>query len=248
MNGRVDEGPKQGGAAGSAGADARVVVLVPAAGSGERMGGVRKPLLRIGGRTALELALERFLCRTDVVEVVVAMSPGLLDRPPAEAARGLDSRVRVVEGGASRFESVARAFASVRSDAEVVAVHDGARPFPPAEAVEACIRVAARGVVAVAGIPVADTLKRVDERGVVAETIPRTSLWRAQTPQAFPRRTFARAVAHCRAAGASPTDDAAMAEAAGARVQMVAASATNLKITLPNDLLVAKCLRGSGLA
>lgn len=225
-------------------------MLVPAAGSGDRMGGVRKPFLRIGGRTVLELALERFLDRPEVVEVVVAMPAGTLNRESAEAAgvRALDSRIRLAEGGASRFESVARAFAAARSDAEVVAVHDGARPFPPAEAVGACIRLASRGAVAVAGIPVADTVKRVDERGVVAETVPRAALWRAQTPQMFPRASFARAVAHCRAAGASPTDDAAMAEAAGARVQMVAASAMNLKITAPHDLLVAKCLRRSGLA
>ncbi len=225
-------------------------MLVPAAGSGERMGGAHKPFLRIGGRTVLELALERFLARPEVTEVVVAMPAGLLEPEAAEVAavQGLDSRICVVEGGASRFDSVACAFAAVRSEAQVVAVHDGARPFPPAEAVEACIRAAAGGSVAAVGTPIADTLKRVDERGLVAETIPRASLWRAQTPQMFPREVFARGVAHCRAAGASPTDDAAMAEAVGAPVQMVAASSANLKITLPDDVRVAECLRRSGLA
>lgn len=214
-----------------------VLLLVPAAGSGERMGGVRKPWIELAGRPVLEWALAPFLARDDVVEVVVATADGAL---PKGASSG-DRRVRGVRGGASRFESVARAFEAARREADVVAVHDGARPFPSGGAVDACIDAAAAGAVAVAGIPAVDTIKRTDHHGRVVETPPRERLWHAQTPQVFPREVFAQALARRRVqAGAPPTDDAAMVEALGdVEVRMVRASPCNLKVTSPNDVLVA---------
>ncbi len=257
----------------------RVALLVPAAGSGRRMGGAHKPFLALGEGTVLEAALSRFLRLRGLVEAVVAAPAGWLrearegevgdglardgeacdqlarggearDReardgvPRNELARleGLDERIRVVEGGASRFESVARAFAAARADADVVAVHDGARPFPPDDAIRRCVEVAAGGEVAVAGIPVADTLKRAGPSGADAKTVSRDGLWRAQTPQMFPRGVFAEAVARCRASGAQPTDDSWMAEAMGASVRMVRSSPANLKITSADDLRLAERL------
>lgn len=222
----------------------RVALLAPAAGAGRRMGGARKPFLALGEGTVLEAALSRFLRMRAVVEVVVAAPAGLLREAPDKAARveGLDERVRVVEGGASRFESVARAFAAARADADVVAVHDGARPFPPDDAIRRCIEIAALGEVAVAGMPVADTLKRAGPSGRGAKTVQRDGLWRAQTPQMFPRGVFAEAVARCRAGGAQPTDDSWMAEAMGVSVRMVRSSAANLKITSADDLRLAERL------
>ncbi len=223
---------------------ARVVVLVPAAGSGRRMGGTRKPFLALGRRTVLEEGVSRFLRRREVVQVVVAAPRGFFDEEPDEAARleGGDARMRLVEGGASRFESVERAFAAARADADVVAVHDGARPFPPDDAIGACIACAAQGRVAVAGVPVVDTVKRADSSGRRAETVPREGLWRAQTPQMFPRPLFSAALARCRESGARPTDDSWMAEAMGESVRMIRSSSANLKITRPADLRVAECL------
>ncbi len=213
-----------------------VLLLVPAAGSGERMGGVRKPWIELAGRPLLEWALAPFLARDDVVEVVVATADGAL---PEGASSG-DRRVRGVRGGASRFESVARAFEAARREADVVAVHDGARPFPSCGAVDACIDAAAAGAVAVAGIPAVDTIKRTDDQGRVVETPSRERLWHAQTPQVFPREVFAHALARRRAQAGAPTDDAAMVEALGdVEVRMVRASPCNLKVTSPNDVLVA---------
>lgn len=224
-----------------------VLLLVPAAGSGERMGGVRKPWIELAGRPVLEWALVPFLARDDVVEVVVATADGAL---PEGASSG-DRRVRGVRGGASRFESVARAFEAARREADVVAVHDGARPFPSCGVVDACIDAAAAGAVAVAGIPAVDTIKRTDDQGRVVETPPRERLWYAQTPQVFPREVFAQALARRRAQpGAPPTDDAAMAEALGdvdVEVRMVRASPCNLKVTSPNDVLVANLYIEKGL-
>lgn len=220
-----------------------VAVLVPAAGAGVRMGGVRKPFIEVGGRPVLRWAVSAFLARDDVVEVVVALGA---DGDPARAA-GRDARVRVVGGGDSRFGSVAGAFDRVESRANVIAVHDGARPFPPPGAIDECIRLAGAGYGAVAGVPAADTVKRTDDAGMIVETPARETLWHAQTPQVFPRELFARAVAHSRSTGLSPTDDASMVEALGAEVRMVPASGTNLKITRPADVVVAEAYLAQNL-
>lgn len=220
-----------------------MAVLVPAAGAGVRMGGVRKPFIEIGGRPVLRWAVSAFLARDDVVEVVVALGA---DGDPARAA-GRDARVRVVGGSDSRFGSVAGAFDRVESQANVIAVHDGARPFPPPGAIDACIRLAGAGYGAVAGVPAADTVKRTDDAGRIVETPARETLWHAQTPQVFPRELFARAVAHSRSTGLSPTDDASMVEALGAEVRMVPASGTNLKITRPADVAVAEAYLAQNL-
>ena len=220
----------------------RVAVLVPAAGGGERMGGVRKAFVEVAGRSVLDRAVAGFLERDDVVEVVVALGEGGDSRGIA----GRDRRIRTVEGGDSRFGSVANALDRVKSMATVIAVHDAARPFPPPDVIDSCIRLAASGCGAVAGIRAVDTVKRTDARGRIVETPPRDALWYAQTPQAFPRDLFARAVAHCRAAGIAPTDDAAMVEQLGEEVRMVPSSATNLKITRPEDLVVAEAYLARG--
>lgn len=238
-----------------------MLVLVPAAGSGERMGGVRKPWIELAGRSVLEWALTPFLARDDVVEVVVATGDGSL---PAVGG-SWDRRVQVVRGGNTRFESVARAFEAARSggahaarsgdahavrsgDARLVAVHDGARPFASAQVVEACVRTARSGAVAVAGVPAVDTIKRTDDGQGVVETPPRDRLWYAQTPQVFPWGVFERALAQCRDRGGSPTDDAEMAEALeGVQVRMVPASRRNLKITTEDDLIVANAFIAKGV-
>ncbi len=221
---------------------ASVALLVPAAGSGVRMGGVRKPFLELAGRSVLDRSLAPFLARRDVVEVIVALGT----RPDPHDPVFMDPRVRVTQGGTNRFESVANAFERLESEAGLIAVHDAARPFPPAAAIDACVRLAARGVGAVAGIPAVDTVKRTSGSGVIADTPARDTLWYAQTPQIFPRDMFARAVAHCRAGGPTPTDDASMVERLGMEVRMVQASVSNIKITSPEDLAVAEALITGG--
>ncbi len=219
-----------------------IALLVPAAGTGARMGGVRKPFLKLAGRSVLDRALAPFLARRDLVEVVVALG----SRPDPNDPVFDDPRVRVTPGGTNRFESVANAFGGVESGAGLIAVHDAARPFPPPGAIDACVRLAARGIGAVAGIPAVDTVKRTSGSGVIVDTPARDTLWYAQTPQVFPREPFARAVAHCRANGPPPTDDASMFERVGSEVRMVQASATNLKITSPADIAVAEALIAGG--
>lgn len=206
------------------------------------MGGASKPFLELAQASVLEWALSPFLARADVVEVVVALGAGAVAWDPTR----LDPRIRTTSGGGSRFESVTSALDRLESNASLVAVHDGARPFPPPDAIDACIRLASTGIGAVAGTPATDTIKRVGRRGVVVGTPPRKDLWHAQTPQVFPRALFARAVAHCRAGGPPPTDDASMLERLGAEVRMVEASVTNMKVTRPEDIATAETLIARG--
>ena len=218
-------------------------MIVPAAGAGARMGGVRKPFIELGGRTVLDWALSPFLARRDVVEVVVALGAG----GAGDRSARTDERVRFVRGGASRFESVANALARLQSDACVVAVHDGARPFPSPGVIDECIRLAARGCGAVAGVPAVDTVKRIADGGRIAGTPRRDELWYAQTPQVFAREVLEQAVARCRESGLSPTDDASMVESPDADVRMVASSSLNLKITTPEDVVIAEAYIAKGL-
>lgn len=221
----------------------RVAVVVPAAGLGSRMGsGVRKPMIQLGERSILAWALAPFLQRSDVVEVVVAVSPdGESVRLPD------DPRVTSTAGGSSRFDSVAQGLAALSTNAGVVAVHDAARPFPPPEAIARCIAIASEGCGAVTGVPATDTVKEVDSGGAVLRTPDRKGLWYAHTPQVFPRALLEEAVATCRAAGFEPTDDAGAVEFAGGTVKMVQGSPRNLKVTYPTDVVVARALIKEGL-
>ncbi len=225
--------PAEGGSVG---------VAVPAAGMGRRMGGVRKPWLELAGRPVLEQALRPFLERGDVVAVRVALAPDDMADVPRWLLR-LDPRVRVVEGGATRAESVARAVEALPVDVEVVLVHDAARPLVSADVIERVVAEARAGRGAVAGLPATDTLKRVDDAQRIVSTPSRVGMWRAQTPQGFPAALLRRALEPLAAdpTGAGRmTDDASFVEAIGGEVVMVMGSPRNLKVTRPADLPLAE--------
>jgi 2-C-methyl-D-erythritol 4-phosphate cytidylyltransferase len=210
---------------------AGVWAVVVAAGSGVRYGGPKQFAMLAGTRVVdRSLAVARAAC--DGVVLV-------LSDPDAWDGTGADA---VVAGGATRAASVRAGLDAVPADAEVVAVHDAARPLAGPElyaAVVAAVRAGADG--AIPGIPVADTLKRVEVRGdeqVIVATVDRTTLIAAQTPQAF-RADVLRA-AH--ASGDDATDDAALVEARGGKVVIVPGDPANLKLTGPRDLAVAAVL------
>lgn len=221
----------------------RVGVAVPAAGSGRRMGGVRKPFIELAGEPVLLHALRPFLRRDDVVAVVVALGPDDAASPPAWLT-GSDARLRVVAGGATRAASVARALDALPADLDVIAVHDAARPLVSGALVDACIRLAGAGEGAVAGRPAVDTVKEVDAAGCIVGTPDRARLWYAHTPQVFPAAALRRAYAGLGDSGGPPTatDDAALVEASGLPVRMVDSGGPNLKVTRPEDVAVAEAL------
>lgn len=211
-------------------------LVVVGAGSGARLGAdVPKALVALRGRPLLAHALARL--GPVAAQVVVVGPPDVL--PAVEAVVGdVGVAATVVPGGATRTASVAAGLAALGA-AEVVAVHDAARPLVDAAALHACVAALAAGADAAApAVPVVDTLKRVDDHGVVQGTVDRAPLRAVQTPQVF--RRAALEAAH--AAGGEATDDLALVEAAGGRVVLVPGATRYLKVTVPTDLLLAGAL------
>ncbi len=211
------------------------IALVVAAGRGYRLGGgLPKQYLSLGGRPILRHCLATFCAHPDISAVRVVIHPD--DRPLYEqAARGLDL-LEPVPGGAERQDSVRLGLESLAGLApDQVLIHDAARPFVTVGVIDrvlAALEESHAGVIP--ALPQADTLKRADGDGLITGTVDRTGLWRAQTPQGF---SFAAILdAHRAAAGRTLTDDAAVLEAAGASVRIVAGSEDNGKVTTPDDL------------
>jgi 2-C-methyl-D-erythritol 4-phosphate cytidylyltransferase len=200
-----------------------VWAVVVAAGRGERFG-APKQYERLGGRRVLDWALEAAGARCEGVVLVV---------PPERAGAPEPAATTVVGGGATRSASVRAGLAAVPQEAEVVLVHDAARPLAPPELFDAVLTAVAGGADgAVPGLPVTDTVKRVARDGAVLETLDRHELVTVQTPQAF--RAGALRAAH--AAGGEASDDAALVEAAGGRVVVVPGDPAAAKVTEPGDL------------
>ncbi len=223
-----------------------VVAIVAAAGQGRRFGGaVPKQLVELGGRTVLERSVSAFVGHARVDDLVLALPTDLAANPPAFVTHAAKP-VRVVAGGSSRQESVANAFAAVDPRADVVVVHDAARPLVDAATIDRTIEAAVRWGAAIAAVPAHDTVKVAaddvrhgEEPPRIGSTLDRTRVWLAQTPQAFRRDVLADAVALGRS-GALGTDEAALAEQAGHHVRLVPGSPQNLKITTADDLVQAE--------
>ena len=214
-------------------------VVVPAAGSGIRMGGARKPFLELDGEPLLLHALRPFLEDDRVVTVVVSLAPQDIAEV-TDWIRRLDDRIKLVEGGVNRTESVRNAVSVLPTTLDVIAIHDAVRPLVTSAIVGECIDLATTGVCAVAGCPVIDTIKRVNEEFQVLETADRNVLWQAHTPQVFPANLLRKAYE----SGEVGTDDAMLLESFGARLQMVDDGGTNIKVTRPADLVIAQAILG----
>jgi 2-C-methyl-D-erythritol 4-phosphate cytidylyltransferase len=216
--------------------------IIVAAGSGIRLGlNAPKAFAELGGVSLIARSLRTLSLVEEIGEAIVTAPTGTESAMRAQAAiSGLRIPVKITAGGAARQDSVRIALALTSAEAEIVVVHDAARPFATQAMFAACIKAAGRSGGAIAAIALADTLKRVDN-GVIAGTIPRADLWQAQTPQAFRRRLLVEA--HERAAGRiQATDDADLVERCGATVEIVQGSPFNLKITTPDDLRIAAAI------
>jgi 2-C-methyl-D-erythritol 4-phosphate cytidylyltransferase len=217
------------------------VALIVAAGSGERLGAGRpKALVELGGKPMVQWSVEALRSAAAIGRIVVAL-PGGTELPAACAGAG---EVLAVAGGASRSESVSNALAAAGED-ETVLVHDAARPLITvglAESVMAGLLANPGADAAIAAAPVSDTIKRVDERMAVTQTLVRSELWSVQTPQVFRADALRRAHDVPATALAEATDDAWLIERAGGRVVVVPSPAENIKVTTPVDLRVAELL------
>lgn len=221
----------------------RVWAVVPAAGSGTRMGGaLPKQYLPLAGRRLAEHTLEALLAVPCLHEVVVAIAPG--DAHWEMLPAGLRSRVRRVDGGASRAASVLNAlhgFSRVPHEDDWVLVHDMARPCIRTERVATLVsELAADAVGGLLALPLTDTLKRADATQRVVATLARESLWRAQTPQMFRFGLLERALRDAMDAGIETTDEAMAIERLGLQPRLLMGSEDNIKVTRPEDLALAE--------
>lgn len=220
----------------------RFWAVVPAAGVGRRMGGeVPKQYLELQGRRVIDHSLRRLLEHPLIGKAYVALSPEDAYWQSCEHAD--DARVVRVSGGEERCHSVLNALNELLKEADSddwVLVHDAARPCLSREDLDQLIE-SLRGhpVGGLLGVPVQDTLKRVSVQLAVSETVPRSDLWQAYTPQMFRLGLLVKALSDALGEGRLVTDDASALELAGYKPLMVEGHAGNIKITRPADLSLA---------
>ena len=224
-----------------------VTAIIAAGGRGARLGAAEpKQLLAIGGRTILERSVMALLSHPSVTEVIVALPQDLVGNLPAHL-RDSAKPLRVVAGGARRQDSVANAFRATSEQSDIIVIHDAARPFASADLIARTIAAAVESGAALAALPARDTVKRASgpaEAGHyrnVAETLPRDTIFLAQTPQAFRRDVLRDALA----LSGDATDEATLAERAGHDVRLVEGEASNIKITTRDDLTLAEAIARS---
>jgi 2-C-methyl-D-erythritol 4-phosphate cytidylyltransferase/2-C-methyl-D-erythritol 2,4-cyclodiphosphate synthase len=214
-----------------------VTAIIAAAGSGSRLGEeTPKQFLGLGGRSLVQRAVDAFLAAPRITDLIVVTRAEAVES--VRSALGGAKPIAVIPGGATRQASVARGMDAVDDAASYVLVHDAARPFVSVAVIDRVLDAAITHGAAIAALPATDTIKRVDG-GRILETIPRETIFLAQTPQGFRRDVLAKAVALGRA-GADGTDEAALAERAGYPVHVVAGDDANVKITTPGDLSRAR--------
>ena len=218
-------------------------LAILAAGASTRLG-QDKVLADLGGQPVLAWSLAAAAASGVFTDTVVVAPKASVDRV-ADAIRRGDYAARVIAGGPTRTASSWAALDAL-GDAEVIAIHDAARPFVSPALFARAVEAARRSGAAAAGLPLAETVRRADEAGVSLEEVQRDGLWAAQTPQAFRRELLARA--RTAAGERAYTDDAAAVTALGEKVVMIPGDRRNLKITTHEDLAYARELADKGLA
>jgi len=218
-----------------------VSAIIAAGGRGHRFGGTSlKQLLLLGGEPILKRSVDAYRSCDLVTDLVVALPDDLVQAPPPYLLGG-SKPVTVVAGGDRRRDSVANAFARVSPRAEVVVIHDAARPLVSDAVIRRAVHAAAESGAAIAAVRAHDTVKRAGADRAITATLPREEIFLAQTPQAFRIDVLRAALAQA----GDATDEAALAEQAGHVVRVVDGDPRNLKITTPDDLATAERLLGS---
>ncbi|MBI5399415.1 2-C-methyl-D-erythritol 4-phosphate cytidylyltransferase [Candidatus Saganbacteria bacterium] len=222
----------------------KTAAIITAAGNGSRMGGP-KQFLDLAGQPILARTINVFEQTELVQEIVLVVNEDDLMRASEFRSRKLK---KVVAGGKERQDSVFNGLQAISSDTDIVAIHDGARPFVTIEIIGQSIAEAAKFGAVVVGVPVVDTIKKVVSSellvaasgGVIKETLDRKELWAVQTPQVFKRAIIMRAYETRKQDQA--TDDAMLVEKIGIPVKIIMGSYENIKITTPTDMLMARAI------
>jgi 2-C-methyl-D-erythritol 4-phosphate cytidylyltransferase len=223
---------------------AKYAVILPAAGQSSRFRDKeKKPFVNLDGRAVWLRTAEHFVTRQDVAQTII-----VINREDQEMFRrryGANlafMNVHIADGGAERFESVANALALVQPEVDFIAIHDAVRPCITDALIAAVFARAEQTGAAILAVPATDTVKQVDVHHQVKATLPRQSLWLAQTPQVFRREWLIEAYANRTKLGKDITDDAQLVEAAGHPVHVVEGSPSNIKITAKPDLYLADAI------
>nr|WP_280842373.1 2-C-methyl-D-erythritol 4-phosphate cytidylyltransferase [Rhodohalobacter sp. SW132] len=219
-------------------------MIIPAAGQGKRMQSeTPKPYLELKGITILERTLSAFSEISGLCQVIVSTSSQYEEQTRKLLKRKFpDISVDVVSGGRERQHSIYNALMVVLDEADLIAVHDAVRPFVLDSTISQCLRKAYETGGAIPGVPVKDTIKRVDSKGFITQTPDRTDLWQAQTPQIFKKEILLKAYKNAIKKDFLGTDDASLVEAIGERVSVVKGNRNNFKITYPLDFRIAELL------
>jgi 2-C-methyl-D-erythritol 4-phosphate cytidylyltransferase len=222
---------------------AKVAVIIPAAGAGKRFGGnVKKPFAQLDGRPVFIRSVELFINRDDVVQTILTVSPDDYDVVKEKyAANIMFMGIKLVKGGAERFESVRAGLDAVSDEADLVCIHDAVRPCVQEGWIDGVFDEAGKSGAAILAAPLSGTIKRVAESGAIDETVSREGLYEAQTPQVFKRDVIQKAYAAL-PDDARPTDDAQVVEQAGHAVTIVKSDHRNIKITEPGDMQLAAAI------
>ncbi|MEQ1693801.1 MAG: 2-C-methyl-D-erythritol 4-phosphate cytidylyltransferase [Gemmatimonas sp.] len=220
-----------------------VGVVIVAGGSGSRTGsGELKQFRWVSGKPALLHSVQAFMARPDVAIVVVVLPKAYAADPPPWLFQCDVDRLLVSTGGTERHQSVLNGLEDLPEHIVITVVHDAARPLVTDDTIDRVIAEARKGHGAIAALPVVDTLKEVDDAGRIVRTVDRARLWRAQTPQAFPREVLERAHVEAQRDQVLATDDAALVERLGLPVVVVQGSERGLKITTEADFARAEAL------
>lgn len=221
----------------------KVTVLIPAAGMGKRMGTAEaKQFLQLGDKPMLAHTLLAFQRTPEIDEIIPVLSEEDMEgclRDVIEKYRITKVKTLVV-GGKERHDSVLHGLQKIEQDTTVVLVHDGVRPFVTPEMIREVVGFAKKGECIAVGVPIKDTIKEVDENKIVRRTLERGRLWAIQTPQAFPVDILRRAYEESYSRHRFGTDDATLVERAGGTVRVIMGSYENIKITTPEDLILAE--------
>lgn len=222
----------------------KVAVIIPAAGKSERFGaGESKTLAKVEGRPVFLHTIERFINRDDVIQTILVVAGKELEQVRTKYGPNLGFMgVKLVEGGDERADSVAAGLECVKEEADLVAIHDAARPCVTAEMIDAVFAEAARSGAAILAAPITGTIKRVSGAGVIDATVSREGLYEAQTPQVFRRQLIIDAYAKRPTEGETVTDDAQLVERTGYPVAVARSDATNIKITTKADVTLANAI------
>jgi 2-C-methyl-D-erythritol 4-phosphate cytidylyltransferase len=228
----------------------KTAAIIAAAGSGRRFGGeVKKQFQLLCGKPILSYSIESFQKSRLVAEIILVVPEDSVSYCHEEIVDkfGFKKVTKIISGGEERQNSVEIGFNSISDKTDIVVVHDGVRPFITVKTIEEVIKEAIKSGGAIAAIPVKDTVKKSSTENYIERTIPRDSLWLAQTPQAFRYDVLKRAIERAKEDGFIGTDESSLVERVDIRVKLVKGSEFNIKITTEEDLLFGELILKEGI-